>query len=105
MDRYGEHSFLYQHGMTKKFPSWKSSLSPPSMPLSAGEKSSYNKENQELSQTAAEPVKKQARPLQWKNGPAFFPFFLHQPAPSKGFLSTKEKNYEYCHCPAHQRNL
>lgn len=44
MDRYGEHSFLYQYGMTGKFLSWKSSLFPPSLPLSAGEESSYNKE-------------------------------------------------------------
>ena len=49
MDRYGEHSFLYQYGMTGKFPSWKSSLFPPFMPLSAGEESSYNKENRKLS--------------------------------------------------------
>lgn len=48
MDRYGEHSFLYQYGMTGKFPSWKSSP-PPSLPLSAGEESSYNKENRKLS--------------------------------------------------------
>lgn len=58
MDRYGEHSFLYQYGMTGKFPSWKSSLFPPFMPLSAEEESSYNKENQELSQPAAEQVKR-----------------------------------------------
>lgn len=75
--------------------------------LSAGEESSYNKENRKLSfpSMAAQEKKKWARPLQWKSRPAFFPFFLHQPAPSKGFLSTKEKNYELCHCPAHQRNL
>lgn len=88
MDRYGEHSFLYQYGMTGKFPSWKSSLFPPFMPLSAGEESSYNKENRKLSfpSMAAQEKKKWARPLQWKNRPAFFSFFLHQPAPSKGFL-------------------
>ncbi len=105
MDRYGEHSFLYQHGMTKSF--HHGNLLSPRLPCPFPPERNHLiiKKNQELSQTAAEPVKKQARPLQWKNGPAFFPFFLHQPAPSKGFLSTKEKNYEYCHCPAHQRNL
>lgn len=75
MDRYGEHSFLYQYGMTGKFPSWKSSP-PPSLPLSAGEESSYNKENRKLSfpSMAAQEKKKWARPLQWKNKPRLLSF-------------------------------